>query len=136
LCCSFLALKRLRASEHETNLNEAWGYTHRNVNVASDTHMICDWSGVDPEAEAPYQMPTCSKGTCPGHREVGHRSRPFSVCETTESDHIEIVKPSGGVFMLDYDIRFGRGWRSVTLARYHILKSSLRGGTTPPPSQH
>ena len=64
----FLALKRLRASQRETTLDEAWGYTHRNVNVASDTHLVCAWEGVDEAATAPYQLPTCAKGACPGHR--------------------------------------------------------------------
>ena len=46
-------------------LEETWGYDHALVNVASDTHLVCDWSRVD---QGVATMPACEKGTCSGHR--------------------------------------------------------------------
>lgn len=43
----FLMLKRLRYYEKSTELEETWGYDHALVNVASDTHLVCDWDRVD-----------------------------------------------------------------------------------------
>jgi hypothetical protein len=57
----FLTLKRLMAAEGETTLIETWGYDHESA-LASDTRVVCDWSGVED-----MQLPTCTKGTCPGH---------------------------------------------------------------------
>ena len=51
-------------------LNETWGYDHV-ADVASDTGLVCDWSGV-----SGLELPTCVKATCPGHRE--HDLLPFA----------------------------------------------------------
>jgi len=61
----FLMLKRLRYYEKSTELEETWGYDHALVNVASDTHLVCDWDRVD---QGVATMPACDKGTCAGHR--------------------------------------------------------------------
>ena len=45
--------------------DQTWGYDHAVSNVASDTKVVCDWSNVQSDLD----MPVCSKGTCPGHRE-------------------------------------------------------------------
>ena len=49
--------------------SEDWGYAHA-TNLPSDTGLVCDWSGVH-EASVERRettMPTCVKGTCPGHK--------------------------------------------------------------------
>ena len=45
------------------NLDESWSYSHL-TDVASDTGRVCDWSGV-----TGMELPTCSRETCPGHKE-------------------------------------------------------------------
>jgi hypothetical protein len=45
------------------NFDETWSYDHSIVPAASDTNLVCDWTDVEG-----YDMPTCSKGTCPGHK--------------------------------------------------------------------
>ena len=67
----FLALKRLQKHYNMTDFDETWGYDHRLATVASDTHVVCDWSGADERATGaagPLRMPKCAKGTCSGHR--------------------------------------------------------------------
>ena len=61
----FVALKRKEYYAMDTYLDETWGYDHAVSNVASDTKVVCDWSNVQSDLD----MPVCSKGTCPGHRE-------------------------------------------------------------------
>lgn len=46
----------------DTDFDETWGYSHGSE-VPSDTHRVCDWSSVEG-----LQLPTCSFGTCSGHR--------------------------------------------------------------------
>jgi hypothetical protein len=58
----FLAYKRIAAVSGKTTLNETWGYRHDTI--ASDTHRVCDWDNV-----TGMELPTCVKGTCPGHKE-------------------------------------------------------------------
>jgi hypothetical protein len=58
----FLSYKRIAAVAGKTTINETWGYRHDAI--ASDTHHICDWSNV-----TGLELPTCTKGTCPGHHE-------------------------------------------------------------------
>ena len=67
----FLALKRLQKHYNMTDFDETWGYDHRLATVASDTHVVCDWSGADERATGAggaLRMPTCAKGTCAGHK--------------------------------------------------------------------
>ena len=69
----FLALKRLQKHYNATDFDETWGYDHRLATVASDTHVVCDWAGVDEDAldaadaGSAVKMPTCAKGACIGH---------------------------------------------------------------------
>tara|TARA_B100000482_G_scaffold153865_1_gene115730 strand:- start:93 stop:497 length:405 start_codon:yes stop_codon:yes gene_type:complete len=58
-------MKRKEYYAMDTYLDETWGYDHAVSNVASDTKVVCDWSNVQSDLD----MPVCSKGTCPGHRE-------------------------------------------------------------------
>ena len=58
----FLTLKRLMAAANKTTLIEEWGYSHMNP-LASDTHVVCDWSNV-----VGMERPVCTRGTCAGHR--------------------------------------------------------------------
>lgn len=57
-----LSFKRLLAWLGKTTLNETWGYTHIR-NLPSDTGVVCDWTGT-----SGMELPTCTKGTCTGHR--------------------------------------------------------------------
>lgn len=59
----FVQLIRILAENGKVTFDDTWGYTHERS--ASDTHIVCDWSNVDGE----FDMPTCSLGECPGHRE-------------------------------------------------------------------
>ena len=54
---------RLLKSRGELNFTEAWGYEHLR-NVASDNHMVCDWSNA-----TGMELPACVRATCSGHRE-------------------------------------------------------------------
>ena len=58
----FLSYKRVQAAAGYTTLNETWGYTHMGA-LASDTDVVCDWTGV-----TGMELPTCARGTCSGHR--------------------------------------------------------------------
>lgn len=44
-------------------LDATWGYAH-DVNAASDSRLVCDWSNVDPDIKS--DMPVCTSGECPG----------------------------------------------------------------------
>ena len=57
----FLTLKRLMAHAGKTSLIEEWTYTHETT-LASDTHVVCDWTKV-----TGMERPSCTPGTCPGH---------------------------------------------------------------------
>ena len=48
---------------NEIHFDETWGYEH--MKVASDTHVVCDWSAVTPHS---MEMPECGWETCPGHK--------------------------------------------------------------------
>ena len=50
------------AAANKTTLIEEWGYSHMNP-LASDTHVVCDWSNV-----VGMERPVCTRGTCAGHR--------------------------------------------------------------------
>ncbi|KAH8050500.1 hypothetical protein JL720_15356 [Aureococcus anophagefferens] len=54
--------KRVQAAAGETTLNETWGYTHMGA-LASDTDVVCDWTGVEGMG-----LPTCTRQTCAGHK--------------------------------------------------------------------
>ena len=60
----FLQLARMLKSLGYLSFSEDWGYEHKVI--ASDTAIVCDWSQVEPGS---MQLPSCSKETCPGHRE-------------------------------------------------------------------
>lgn len=64
LADKFINMKRLMKDAKKTVLDESWGFTHLHQ-VPSDTGVVCDWSGVTGE----FQMPNCTKKTCPGHKE-------------------------------------------------------------------
>jgi hypothetical protein len=57
--------RRLIAHSSYVNLplDQTWGYAH-DVNAASDSHLVCDWSNIDQNDRT--QMPTCTNGECPG----------------------------------------------------------------------
>ena len=56
-------MMRVAHDDGDIALDETWGYTHSTYNP-SDTNVVCDWSGV-----TGMERPTCTTGTCPGHRE-------------------------------------------------------------------
>jgi hypothetical protein len=58
----FLQLKRMMAYDGETTLDETWGYEH-SAYTPSDTNHVCDWTGVEGMG-----MPTCTVGSCSGHK--------------------------------------------------------------------
>ena len=59
----FVSMKRVEAIRlKDSTFDETWSYTHEIF--PSDTHVVCDWEGV-----TGMELPSCSKGTCPGHHE-------------------------------------------------------------------
>lgn len=58
----FVQLKVRLMEEGFIDFDTSWEYSHAS-DVPSDTHVVCDWSGVEG-----LDLPTCSKGTCPGHK--------------------------------------------------------------------
>ena len=58
----FLSLRRLVAKRGLAALDESWGYVHSD-GLPSDTNLVCDWTNVKG-----MELPTCTKGACPGHR--------------------------------------------------------------------
>jgi hypothetical protein len=60
----YVQLIRILARKGHIILDETWDYVHTK-NLASDTGVVCDWSGVEG-----MEMPTCEKATCPGHNEL------------------------------------------------------------------
>uniref|UniRef100_A0A7S2SA39 Tyrosinase copper-binding domain-containing protein n=1 Tax=Rhizochromulina marina TaxID=1034831 RepID=A0A7S2SA39_9STRA len=57
-----LQLLRVKKHAKKYEFDETWGYEHKSY-TPSDTHHVCDWTGVEG-----MEMPTCYSGTCPGHR--------------------------------------------------------------------
>ena len=76
----------------DTYLDETWGYDHAVSNVASDTKVVCDWSNVQSDLD----MPVCSKGTCPGHREDDLLRGPTKVFPEWSAKGIEVSHRSQG----------------------------------------
>ena len=64
----FLTLKRVAKHRGAAILNEAWGYDHETT-MPSDTHIVCDWSGVEDHGQDEAFLPTCSEAVCPGQGE-------------------------------------------------------------------
>lgn len=61
----FLHLLRLLDAYGAKQLDQSWGYAHVTTGLDSDTHVVCDWDGVQG-----MQLPACQLGaTCPGHRQ-------------------------------------------------------------------
>jgi hypothetical protein len=59
----YVQLIRILAKRGHITLDETWDYVH-SENLASDTGVVCDWSGVEG-----VEMPTCEKAICSGHKE-------------------------------------------------------------------
>ena len=59
----YLQYMRLLDDAGLITLDDTWGYEHVS-DVASDTGVVCDWSGVEG-----MSLPTCVRETCPGHKE-------------------------------------------------------------------
>lgn len=57
----YLQFIRILKEKKIIDYNETWGYTHEDS--PSDTHVICDWDGVEG-----FDRPTCKRGVCPGHK--------------------------------------------------------------------
>ena len=58
-------LVRLLNAQGDKHLDETWGYMHVTTGLDSDTHAVCNWTGVEGMG-----MPSCDLGaTCPGHHE-------------------------------------------------------------------
>lgn len=90
----FIQLKfRLREEEY-LDFDLDWAYQHVS-DVPSDTHHICDWSNVEG-----LEMPTCTPGTCSGHK--SQDLLPFSgLLESdpedklyTNLDFLHLIEPS------------------------------------------
>ena len=61
----FMHLVRLLNAQGDKGLDETWGYMHVKTGLDSDTHAVCNWTGV-----TGMDMPDCELGaTCPGHHE-------------------------------------------------------------------
>ena len=61
----FMHLVRLLNAQGDKHLDETWGYMHVTTGLDSDTHAVCNWTGVEGMG-----MPSCDLGaTCPGHHE-------------------------------------------------------------------
>ncbi|KAJ8611033.1 hypothetical protein CTAYLR_007058 [Chrysophaeum taylorii] len=60
----FLQYARILKARGILDYDETWGYEH-SPDLASDTGVVCDWTGV-----VGMHMPECTRGTCPGHREA------------------------------------------------------------------
>ena len=58
------ALRYYKDAGYLRNFDETWTYEHGPT--PSDTHTVCDWSGVE---KGSMELPTCTKGeTCSGHK--------------------------------------------------------------------
>ena len=62
----FLQYVRLLMATGDVAIDDSWAYHH--VKAASDTHVVCDWAGVDERDAA--AMPACGAAICPGHGEL------------------------------------------------------------------
>mmetsp|Transcript_24930 Transcript_24930/g.29454 ORF Transcript_24930/g.29454 Transcript_24930/m.29454 type:complete len:652 (+) Transcript_24930:87-2042(+) len=61
----FITFLRVSKAKGLIEFDETWGYEHISE-LASDNGIVCDWSEVEAGS---LEMPTCSKGTCSGHKE-------------------------------------------------------------------
>ena len=74
------ALRWYQENDFISGFDQTWGYAHHNS--ATDTHLVCDWSGIDSSSDI-TTMPKCVKAICPGHKEDD--TLPFVV--RTAKDH-------------------------------------------------
>jgi len=58
----YLQYIRILGEKNIIDYNQTWGYDHEDS--ASDTHVVCDWAGVEGE----FERPTCKKEVCAGHK--------------------------------------------------------------------
>lgn len=95
--------------------NETWSYDHQGA--ASDTDLVCDWSNVTEFTD----MPTCSKGSCPGHKEDD--LLPFKKLfpsqgdkEYTNKEFYNVISPFNTLLPYAYDgLSTWRGCRDSSL---------------------
>uniref|UniRef100_A0A7S2GZS8 Tyrosinase copper-binding domain-containing protein n=1 Tax=Octactis speculum TaxID=3111310 RepID=A0A7S2GZS8_9STRA len=59
----YVQLLRLLNDRGDFKFDLSWGYDH--VVSTSDTHIVCDWSGVDTDGTG---MPNCTNAVCDGHK--------------------------------------------------------------------
>jgi hypothetical protein len=59
-----VSLMRIYKKRGLIDFDETWGYSHQ-TSLPSDTGRVCDWS----EATGTLDMPKCTTGICPGHKE-------------------------------------------------------------------
>merc|ERR1712196_261064 len=99
----FVQYVRILDAKGIMSMNSTWGYRHEH-GVASDTHAVCDWSGVEADT---FQMPNCSIGVCDGHHE--HDTLPFddlgpfSGHKFTNSEFYNLIHPYSSALPYVYD---------------------------------
>jgi len=106
---------RVLNSNKTIDFNETWGYDHQGA--ASDTDVVCDWSNVTEFTD----MPTCSKGSCPGHKEDD--LLPFKKLfpsqkdkEYTNKEFYNVISPFNTLLPYAYDgLSTWRGCRDSSL---------------------
>jgi hypothetical protein len=59
-----ISAQRIYKNRGLVDFDETWGYSHQ-TSLPSDTGKVCDWS----EATGTLDMPKCTTGICPGHKE-------------------------------------------------------------------
>lgn len=111
-----LTKRRAMAATGSVRFDETWGYAHDMATVASDDHLVCDWTpvhrglslalstviGVRLAGET--ELPSCIRGTCPGHREDD--LLPFAIPGAgtlTNREFYHYMSPSSAEYPYVYD---------------------------------
>jgi len=83
-----------------SSFDETWGYAHSLATVASDTHLVCDWTAVD---AGDATLPECGTAACEGHR--ADDLLPFTVdgATFTNAGYYRFMAPDSAAFPYVYD---------------------------------
>ena len=83
-----------------SDFDETWGYAHGLATVASDDHLVCDWTAVDAGGA---RLPACGRGECAGH--APDALLPFATggALRTNAEFFDFMDPANADFPYVYD---------------------------------
>lgn len=83
----FMAFMRYLHYQGDLHIDMSWGYEP--TGAASNTHLVCDWDGVEG-----LELPECSMSTCDGHHEHDLLPWEFLGQSFTNGEFLQVTAPS------------------------------------------